>query len=77
MEYDQFRTGMSFGEIYEQLWEERRRDYRETGHYKGSPSRAAVLGKWRAIKLEMYDSYLSRERGEDVRDNSGVRPNAF
>ncbi len=77
MDYDQFRTGMSFGEVYEQLWEERRREYRETGHYKGSPSRGLVLGKWRAIKLEMYASYLSREAGENVRDSIGIRPDAF
>lgn len=58
--YDQFRTGLCWSAVLEILWKERELEYAETGHYRGKPSRASVLGKWRAIKVMMYRSYTER-----------------
>ena len=46
LSYSQFRTGLTFGEVYHMIygrkWKRRR----------------GVLGKWREIKLAMYCEYL-------------------
>ena len=44
--YDQFRTGLTFRDVYYMLWERNRK------------RRHTVLGKWREIKLAMYEQYL-------------------
>lgn len=49
MSYDQFRTGLTYRDVYGMVWE---RKYKRRG---------TVLGKWRQIKLEMYEEYLRRE----------------
>lgn len=44
--YEDFRTGLTFEEVYYMLWNHPHK------------TRHTVLGKWRQIKLEMYAEYL-------------------
>ena len=58
LSYADFRTGLDFGTVREILWHERRAEYASTGQYKGVPRLRQVKGKWHAIKVAMYESYL-------------------
>lgn len=49
MTYDQFRTGLTFRDVYRMLW---------TRKYK---RRRGVLGYWRQLKLEMWEEFQRRE----------------
>lgn len=52
--YDRFRTGFTFAEVRTMLW-----SYSEDPRdWPRGISRHTVLGRWREIKLEMYDRYL-------------------
>lgn len=55
LNYDEFRTGLTFGEVRKMLWVQSTdpKDWR----YK---RRGTVLGMWRQIKQEMYAEYLRR-----------------
>lgn len=46
MTYAEFRTGLTYRDVYGMLWD---RKYKR---------RRTVLGKWRQIKLEMWDEFL-------------------
>lgn len=74
--YDQFRTGLTYQEVYAEVHQEVVAAYL-SGQYrfelKGSPrsSRRAVLGRWRQIKLEMYEAYKANLREGEVSDVQG------
>jgi hypothetical protein len=51
MNYDDFRTGLTYHDVYMMLWD---RKYKR---------RHTVLGKWHQIKLEMWDEY---QRSQEV-----------
>lgn len=53
--YDDFRTGLTFGEVRMMFW-----SYNEDSSTWRYKRRGTVLGKWHQIKLEMYDEYLRR-----------------
>jgi hypothetical protein len=55
VEYDDFRTGLTFGEVRRMLWSSNPDP--TTWKYK---RRHTVLGVWRSLKLAMYDEYLAR-----------------
>ncbi len=57
MSYDEFRTGMTFQDVRDILTVESWRVHRTTGNYM-FVTRHTVLGKWREIKLAMYDEYI-------------------
>lgn len=65
VKYQDFRTGLTFGAVVQIIWAEREQEYAETGHYKGTPSRSLVLGKWRAIKLDMWSGIPPEEKDDD------------
>lgn len=50
--YDEFRTGLSYGEVYYLIWS---RPYKR---------RHGVLGKWRELKKQMYEEYIRAWREE-------------
>lgn len=50
-EYENFRTGLTFAEVYQELWAEVERGERR--HI----TRATVLGRWHEIKLKMWRYY--------------------
>ncbi len=56
--YKDFRTGLTFGAVVEILWAEREADYAQNGQYKGWVRLRQVKGKWHAMKVEMYETYL-------------------
>lgn len=60
LEYSDFRTGLSFREVRLILKLEADKKY-ENGEYMWI-TRATILGRWRQIKLEMYEEYLEWER---------------
>ncbi len=62
--YDTFRTGLTFNDIRQILKFEQRRKY-EKGEYMFI-TRHTVLGRWREIKLRMYNEYLQYYEREDV-----------
>jgi hypothetical protein len=53
--YEAFRTGLTFREVRAMLWSpsDDPRQWRQK-------RRSSVLGKWREIKLELYDQYVGR-----------------
>ena len=59
LSYTDFRTGLSYGEVYRMIWSRRWK------------RRHGVLGKWREIKQAMYRRYLdehpSRQRPQRPR----------
>lgn len=54
--YAQFRTGLTYRDVYEMLWSPD--EDRATWRHK---SRGVVLGKWHQIKREMYDAACAAE----------------
>ena len=46
--YDEFRTGLTYRQVYHLIWDRRWK------------RRRGVLGAWRQIKLEMWDEYQRR-----------------
>lgn len=67
--YDEFRTGLTFQQVYSLIWsysEDSKQwpkgkatpSQRKDGKGKTSGRRHTVLGKWRQIKQEMYNYYL-------------------
>jgi hypothetical protein len=54
IEYDQFRTDLSFVEIWEMLKIEKNEGKRS--HI----TRHTVLGKWHEIKIKMFEAYYGR-----------------
>ncbi len=63
MSYANFRTGMTFAEVFWGLYYEFKSHYEATGEVKVI-TRHTVLGRWRQIKLEMWDAYRRGEIGE-------------
>lgn len=55
LSYDQFRTGLTFRDVYIILDRERKA-LRQRGAYMFI-TRHTVLGRWREIKLRMYKEY--------------------
>lgn len=53
LRYDAFRTGLTFGEVRQLMWSPSR-DPNDWVYRR----RNGVLGKWREIKLEMWDEHL-------------------
>lgn len=53
--YEQFRTGLTFGEVRRMLWiaNPDRRTWRQK-------SRGVVLGFWRQLKLAMWNEFCNR-----------------
>lgn len=51
--YKEFRTGLTFYEVYQMLWSnsEDSKDWK----YK---RRGTILGMWRMLKKQMYEEYL-------------------
>lgn len=65
--YEQFRTGLTFGEVRSWLWSPSPdpRDWpRVTRH--------TVLGRWRQHKRELYDRYLAEQFAEIRKGPRGV-----
>lgn len=60
LDYAQFRTGLTFSDVYYMIYS---RQYKR---------RRGVLGKWREIKLKMYSEY-SAEYGEALADRQVFR----
>lgn len=56
MTYEQFRTGLTYRDVYRMLWSSS--DDPKTWRYK---RRRTVLGMWRQIKQEMWREYQRRE----------------
>lgn len=56
IEYEEFRTGYTFKEIRRILLIDARRKYEITNQYVFI-SRHTVLGRWRQIKLEMWNQF--------------------
>lgn len=54
--YSVFRTGFTFRDVYQMLWLEVEQNKRR--HI----TRHTVLGKWREIKLKMYEEYCEQWR---------------
>ena len=55
--YNDFRTGYSWQEIRDMMWGDPN-DPSTWPLANHKNRRHTVLGKWRQIKLEMYDNYL-------------------
>lgn len=55
MRYKDFRTGLTFRDVREMLYIEQRMKY-ERGEYM-FVTRATVLGRWRQLKLEMFEHF--------------------
>jgi hypothetical protein len=55
--YHEFRLGLSFRDVREMLWIERR-EAREQGGARRWVTRSTVLGRMRELKLSMYRQYL-------------------
>jgi len=53
LDYQTFRTGLTYGEAYSMLWVDSKDS--SQWHYKG---RHTVLGLWHMIKQQMYGEYL-------------------
>jgi hypothetical protein len=53
LSYDNFRTGFNFKDIRQMLW-----SYSDDPKDWPDVTRRTVLGKWREIKLQMYDQYI-------------------
>lgn len=68
--YDDFRTGLTFAEVFTMIWSnsDDARNWpkgsavpkyrKDQPRKKTAGRRHTVLGKWRQIKLEMYEQYL-------------------
>jgi hypothetical protein len=54
LNYDQFRTGLTFGDVWSIYWTQSLNP--QNWKYK---RRGTVLGKWHQIKLEMWDQHLA------------------
>lgn len=67
VDYDDFRTGLSFQQVRDILDGEADRKYRR-GEYMFI-TRATVLGRWNEIKRRMYESYLRAFEKEQARDD--------
>lgn len=65
VKYSEMRTGLTFAEVSDMLWTEVEAEYASSGRYKGKPSRAMILGKWRAIKLSMWSRIPPEEREDE------------
>ena len=65
MTYQEFRTGFTFADIRQMLWSysDDPRDW-----HKGV-TRRTVLGKWREIKLRMWDEYKHTVESTDQEIN--------
>ncbi len=59
--YDDMLTGLTYGEVFEMLWEPSHDPSR--WRYK---RRHTVLGKWHQIKLELWEYHLETCEGESV-----------
>lgn len=55
IEYEDFRTGLTFADVRELLRYEQDRKYK-SGEYM-FVSRSTVLGRWYQIKQEMWEQY--------------------
>lgn len=66
MDYDSFRTGLTFREVRQMPWvhSDDPRDWR----YK---RRRTVLGFWRQLKLQMFAQYLDAIDGEEQQRKAG------
>lgn len=53
-DYGDFRTGLSFRDVRELLAREAWTHYQRTGTYM-FVGRSTVLGRWRQLKLQMYE----------------------
>lgn len=58
--YDKFTTGYTYREISDMIWYQS--DWHAAHHTR---RRHTVLGKWREIKLEMYERYLAAVEQHD------------
>lgn len=66
--YKDFRTGFTFKDIRMMLKYEAKRKY-ECGEYM-FVTRHTVLGRWREIKIRMYNEYV--DAIEEINDNSCI-----
>jgi hypothetical protein len=60
LSYDEFRTGLTYRQVYHLIW---------TRRWK---RRRGVLGAWRQIKLDMYAEYCRRFEEERRRRRGGA-----
>jgi hypothetical protein len=54
--FDEFRTGLTYAEVYEMLRESRKHSHKRRG---------SVLGFWHEIKLQLYEQAVDRGYGEE------------
>jgi len=64
-EYKAFRTGLTFQDVFQMVWSHSD-DPKDWPKGKAGGRRHTVLGKWREIKLEMWDRYKNQTGEEDV-----------
>jgi hypothetical protein len=57
--YEEFRTGLTYRDVYQMLWSGS--DDPSTWRYK---RRRTVLGLWHQIKLQLWHQYLDALEGE-------------
>ena len=62
-EYRKFRTGFTWREVRDMLWYQ---DELHPAHH--TRRRHSVLGKWREIKLEMWNHYQNQKALDDARE---------
>ena len=65
MDYDDLRTGLTFSDVAAGLREEARQVYATEGRIMFL-TRRTVLGRWRQIKLGLWDSYRRNQLSEDT-----------
>lgn len=58
MRYEDFRTGLTFSDVRRMLWVDNPDP--STWRHK---SRGVVLGYWRSLKLQMWDTYQRQTEG--------------
>lgn len=62
--YEDFRTGLTFGDVRRLLAIEQRQTRDHTPDYM-YVSRSTVLGRWREMKMQMYEGAAAPEREVD------------
>lgn len=61
--YDEFRTGLSYAEIYNML---------KTSTKHRGKRRGSVLGFWHEIKLQLYEQAVDRGYADDEAGQEGA-----
>jgi len=60
-EYQKFRTGLTFKDVRQMLW-----SYSDDSKDWPQVTRHTVLGKWRELKLAMWEDYKQRSNSYET-----------